>query len=276
MHVLSRSRWRCALGAGMALLMAAALPLAAQVAPYSYQQIASLVGRPGITTADILHEVRNSCIAFRMDSSSEGRLRRLGADDALIEGLRALTCPEYRNVEPPPLPPVSPPTVYAPRGANGFFIAAHPSFVIMNEAIDQSASAGWGGGAEVGYSFDGLGLFVAGDYTWAGDYELDSPYTATALGGGLRFYGSGSRFGYYVSIGYSRFEVDYIELDRPKRPGNALLLGAGTQYFVRTSVAVHVGARGLLGLYADDVESVTRGDDSLLVFHTGIGLVWYP
>lgn len=55
--------------------------------PYTLEDIEAMV-KNGITTARVLELSKQACLSFRMNDEADTRLRRVGADAALLSGLR--------------------------------------------------------------------------------------------------------------------------------------------------------------------------------------------
>ncbi|HEY0021498.1 MAG TPA: hypothetical protein VGB24_01255 [Longimicrobium sp.] len=79
--------------------------LVAQGDPYTLDDVRLWISS-GVKTTRILRLVQGRCLAFRIDGDAEAELRRAGAEDALVNGLRS-SCqrPPQVAVAPPPPPP---------------------------------------------------------------------------------------------------------------------------------------------------------------------------
>lgn len=75
--------------------------------PYTLQQVVTLL-EGGWSSADILPMVRSDCISFRVTSQAEATLRRAGADDSLLTGLRSV-CNRASGIAPARPGPSRPP-----------------------------------------------------------------------------------------------------------------------------------------------------------------------
>jgi hypothetical protein len=84
---------------------------AQQGPPYTLEQLEGYLA-VGLAPELILNRVQRDCLAFRMDTAAEERLRTAGADDAFLQALRGVC---YRGPEEAVEPPARPEPTPEPR-----------------------------------------------------------------------------------------------------------------------------------------------------------------
>ena len=270
-----RTAYRALCGVALSLFVAAASDAAAQARPYTWENIVEIVGRPGITTEVILAEMRQECVNFLIDDQVATYLRAKGADEALIQGLRARVCHSDREARVQPSRRVRD----AERGEDGLFLTGYGSIAVANHELDSTAGAGGGAGTEVGVSFRGIGVFLTASYAATGDGDTPD-FRSEILGGGVRVYFPYGRTGWHLAAGLARFFVEYDDPEAESSPGTGFLFGGGVQYFVTPSLALDVGTRGVVGTYDGVVENTPAGwltgEKRVLIEHVTLGIAWYP
>ena len=96
---------------------AAAAQDATEVQPYSLDEIVDLVSSK-VPNKKVIAYAKSDCIGFAVDDDAVGRLRRAGADAALIEGLRGACTGGAAMAAAPVSKPAAPPAQVASRPAN--------------------------------------------------------------------------------------------------------------------------------------------------------------
>jgi hypothetical protein len=122
--------------------------------PYTLDQIEGLI-EAGLSPSVILDMVRPDCLAFRIDTAAEERLRSAGATDEFVEGLRGVCFrgPEPDEETPPEVSAVTPTTSapsaleYSPGSAalRSLAIPGLGQFYTGRPALGMTFLAAWAG-----------------------------------------------------------------------------------------------------------------------------------